>query len=73
MQGCDDMEYLIGSLATLVFFALIGGAYYLGTKSQKKPKPQVDELEKRRQEQLKKDFEEMMNYNVDKALGGGKR
>lgn len=67
------MQYLLGSLCTVVFFALILGAYYLGTKRSKPTKQPVDADEQRKQEMLRKDFDAMMNYNYDIALGGGKR
>lgn len=73
MQECDNMQYLLGSLCTVVFFALVLGAYYLGMKRSNPTKQPVDADEQRKQEMLRKDFDEMMNYSVEKAYGGGKR
>lgn len=67
------MQYLLGSLGTVIFFALVLGAYYLGTKRNKRKPQQVNEDEQRKQEQLRKDFDTMMDYSVEKAYGGGKR
>lgn len=66
------MEYIAGIATGLVFFALLGGAYYLGTRRSKpvKKAEQMNDEEKRRAAQLRKEYAEIMSYDADKARGG---
>lgn len=63
------MEYLIGALGTALFFVVFGVGYLVGRRSHKPKQPSVDEETKRRAEKLRQDFQRMMSYDVDKALG----
>lgn len=67
------MQYLIGSLGTVVFLSLVLIAYWLGAKQHKAKAQPINEEDKRKQERIQKEFDEMMNYNVDTAYGGGKK
>lgn len=63
------MEYIIGSLITVVFFICVGGAYFLGMKQHPKSKPlEVDEKEKQRIKQYNDHFKALFSYDVDTAL-----
>lgn len=69
------MEYLIGLASGLVLFALLAGSYLIGARragSTKTKAAPLTEEEKRRAEQLQKEFQEVMSYNVEKARGGVK-
>lgn len=56
------MEFILGVLFVLSLL----GAYRMG--SRHKPRVEVDELAKRRADQLRKDFSEVMSYSMEKAL-----
>ena len=59
------MEYLIGALATTALFLCVYGGYKLDTRS----KPIEEKTEQDYEaEQLMKDFNETMSYNLKKAL-----
>lgn len=66
------MEYLIGLASGIALFALLGAAVYVGTKINK-PTPkavnQLTEDERRKAEDMKKGFGEMMSYSMEKARG----
>jgi hypothetical protein len=68
------MEYLIGSLATAVYFLSLLGAYALGRRAKTAGRGaitrEVDEQERQRAERLKKSFEQLMSYDVSTALRG---
>jgi hypothetical protein len=70
-QVDGDYMFLIGLLSGVVFFIVLIGAIYtgyrLGHKQKNKP-PDRDEQQKRHAEQLKKDFDSLMSYNVNTAL-----
>lgn len=63
------MEYLIGALATVAFFLCVYGAYKAGQKSRKTVPREIDEQDAQRAKQLRKGFEQLMSYDVSKALG----
>jgi uncharacterized protein YpmB len=67
------MQFFIGIMTGLFVAVIVAVAYVAGLHDRKvKPTlPQVDnasELEKRRTEQLRKDFNSIMNYNAEQAL-----
>lgn len=66
------MQFVLGVLATVAFFALLGGAYWLGkcgtrhvTPEQKKDDQEAREKAKK----FKEGFNELMAYDMKKALG----
>lgn len=66
------MEYFLGLASGIALFALLVYVYHLGTQNNKSIKQAAippTEDEQRKIEQQKKGFEEMMNYNVEKARG----
>ena len=63
------MQFLLGSLVTAVFFISLFGAYKLGQRSRKLVTKEIDEQELERAKRLRRDFEQMMNYDISKALG----
>ena len=62
------MEYLIGAGITTLFFLCFGLGYRLGLRTPKHKPQEVDESTKLKAEQLKKDFESLMSYDIDKAM-----
>lgn len=65
------MNFFYGLLTAVVFFILFGSCFYVGYKigRRKKPlEPTEDEYERMRMEQLRKDFVEVMNYDLETAL-----
>jgi hypothetical protein len=66
------MEYLIGLASGLVLFVLMGASFYAGTRYNKPAHQTVSppsEEERRKAEQMKKGFDEMMSYSMEKARG----
>jgi outer membrane murein-binding lipoprotein Lpp len=64
------MQFLIGLGAGLIVAIVIAAAYVAGLHDRKvKPTitSQVDEVERKRNKQIQKDFNAMMNYNADLA------
>lgn len=62
------MQFLFGLLTAVVFFILLGTAYWLGTKQNKRSITQsVDEETQRKAKKHREDFMKLMNYDVDKA------
>lgn len=67
------MQYAIGAVILLLFLLCLAGAYYTGyRKGKSRGRPKLSPEEKRRLEQRKKEFSEMMGYNLDKAVKGGR-
>jgi hypothetical protein len=66
------MEYLIGALATVAFFVCMYGAYIVGQRSRKTVPREIDEQEAQRAKQLRRGFEQLMSYDVSKAVSGKK-
>lgn len=64
------MEYLIGALITAAFFVCLYVAYKAGQRSRKPVNREIDEEQKRKAQQLRKGFEQLMSYDVSKALKG---
>lgn len=67
------MTFLLGVLTSFIFMAALVGGFFIGQKSNRAGKPkqvEVDDYQKRRAEQLSKDFQTMWDYNVDTARGG---
>lgn len=64
------MEYLVGALVAAALFACMFGAYKLGQRSRRPVNREVDEEQSRQAKKLKKDFQQMMTYDVTKALKG---
>ncbi|WP_394139560.1 hypothetical protein [Cytobacillus oceanisediminis] len=64
------MEYILGLLSGVVFFAVMGAFLFIGYKmGQKKHTAQpVDEEEQRKMQQFDKYFKDIFSYDVDKAL-----
>jgi hypothetical protein len=64
------MEFVIGLFAGIGFFVLVAVLLYIGYRLGNKPnKTNPTKRELTEQEQLKKDFQAMMNYDLDIALG----
>lgn len=66
------MEYILGLLFGVVFFALFVGALYAGVElgmREKKSKPiEVDETEQQKRKDFDKYFKDIMSYDTDIAL-----
>jgi len=63
------MEYLIGAIFTMALFLCFVGGYYVGQQHNKPVgEPVIPEEEIRKAERLKKEFSDMMGYNLNKAL-----
>jgi hypothetical protein len=63
------MEYLIGALIPVLFFICMYGAYKAGQRSHKPVQKEVDEEQKQKAQRLRSGFEQLMGYDVSKALG----
>lgn len=66
------MEYLIGALATVAFFLCMYGAYKAGQRSRKPVHKEVDEQQMQKAKELRRGFEQLMGYDVAKAVSGKK-
>jgi hypothetical protein len=69
------MNILIGLAIWLVFFIFLGLAFYLGYRLGSKIKPKTNKLTDEKLEELKRrkqGLQNMMNYDIKQALGGGK-
>lgn len=66
----EKMEYMLGLLTGVVFFALIGAALFIGYRlGKKKPRSNpVDEEELRKAKQFNDHFKELFSYDVQTAL-----
>jgi hypothetical protein len=68
----ENMEYLIGALLVVVFFICVLYAFYVGYKLGKRTNTAKVENEdddmKKKAIILQKEFVELMNYDVTKAL-----
>lgn len=63
------MQFFLGAVSMIVFLLCLGLAYRLGRKTQPKPNNiEVSDEEKFRIEKLQKEFNDVMNYNLAKAL-----
>lgn len=64
------MEYILGLLSGVVFFAVLGAVLYTGYQlGRRKPKAaEVDEEEQRQMKQFDKYFKDIFSYDVEKAL-----
>jgi hypothetical protein len=64
------MEYVIGALIVVAFFIALLSGVYIGyrLKHTKSKPPDIDQEQKRHADQLKKDFDNLMSYNVNTAL-----
>lgn len=60
------MAILIGLLSGAVFFVGMGAAFYAGIKIGSRVTPQKEEND--RAAQLQKQFADMFNYDIHKAL-----
>lgn len=66
------MQFILGVLVTVGFFALLVGAYWLGKRGSRHVTPQQkkDDLEAREKaRKLREGFNELMAYDVTKAMG----
>lgn len=70
------MEFLLGALMTAAFFVCLYGAYRVGYKAGKEAyKPvhkEVDEHTADKAKQIQKGFQDLMSYDVTKAVSGKK-
>ena len=70
------MQFIYGLMTASVLFLCLLFCFYLGTRYEQRKKPpdkiEVDKEEQRKREQLHKDFQELFNYDVSKALQGKK-
>lgn len=68
------MELLVMLIGNIIFFIF---GYFLGRKDKKNKAITVDknkqESEKKRAEKIQEAFNELMDYDYSKALGGGSR
>lgn len=62
------MQYLAGALITALFFVTFGGGYYAGKKHRQKQN-EPDEHEIKKAEMLRQGFQQLMSYDVTKAIG----
>lgn len=64
------MEYILGLLSGVVFFAVLGVVLFIGYKmGQRKHTPsQADEEEQRQIKQFDDSFKRMFRYDLDTAL-----
>ena len=63
------MQFILGLLTAVVFFILLAGAYWLGTKYKKRSVARTaDKDTQQRIEKQRKEFMNLMNYDVSKAL-----
>ncbi len=65
------MEYILGLLSGVVFFAVLGAVLYIGYRlGKKKPSKsvEVDETEQQRMKDFDKYFKDIMSYDIDRAL-----
>jgi len=65
------MDFIYGLLTAVVFFIALLSFYYIGYKqgSRRTTKPPDTDLEEiRKAREMRKEFMNMMNYDVDKAL-----
>lgn len=65
------MQFLLGSLSTVVFFVCLYLAYRMGQRT-KRPIVMKDEEAKRKAESVRSGFLQLMNYDVKTALSGKK-
>ncbi|ULL14351.1 hypothetical protein DVH26_07750 [Paenibacillus sp. H1-7] len=63
------MEYLIGALGTVFFLLCLYAAYKAGQRSRKPVLREVDEEQVRKAQRLRSGFEQLMGYDVSKAIG----
>lgn len=64
------MDILIGISATVIFFACISIAYYVGRRHNKTAIAQQLTEQEQKEEELKlKGWENVLNFDVDVALG----
>lgn len=63
------MEHLIGALIAAAFFVSHYAAYKLGQRSRRPTQRELDEEQMRKAKKMREDFERLMSYDVDKALG----
>lgn len=62
------MEYLVGALMMVLFFAVFYAGHYLGSR-KKRPTKEPDETERYKAERLRQGFQQLMSYDVSKAVG----
>lgn len=63
------MEYIVGALITTVFFLCLGFAFYCGKRFKNKT---IDELDEQQKFEIQKKIEGMqniMNYDIETAMG----
>jgi len=66
------MQFALGVLVTVAFFLCLYTAYKAGTRARKQNQREIDETTKQKAERLRKGFEDMMSYDVSKAVSGKK-
>jgi hypothetical protein len=66
------MEYFIGALIPVLFFICTYLGYKLGQRSRVPVAREIDEQEQRKAKQLRAGFEQLMSYDVTKAVSGKK-
>jgi hypothetical protein len=66
------MEYILGLLSGVVFFAVLGAVLYTGYRLGQKKLPvqsvEVDETEQQKIKDFDKYFKDIMSYDTDIAL-----
>jgi hypothetical protein len=63
------MEYLIGALIPVLFFVCFYAGYKSGQRTHRPIPREIDEQEAQKAKDIRKGFEQLMSYDVSKALG----
>lgn len=71
MEVVIPLQFLLGVLLTAAFNLSLYGMYKLGQRT-KRPKLKEDEEAQRKAQRMRQGFEDMMSYDVTKAVSGRK-
>lgn len=63
------MQYLIGALIPVLFFICFYAGYKAGQRSRRPTHREVDEQQVRKAQQMRRGFEQLMSYDMEKARG----
>lgn len=64
------MQFIYGALSAVAFLFCISTAYWAGQRSVKTKHREPSDEAKRKAEKIRKGFEQLMSYDVSKALKG---
>lgn len=65
------MEIILGAVITIVLFSCLGIAFYQGYRVGRRSRTPTKELDEKEKDLIKarrEGFQNIMNYNVDKAM-----